>query len=139
MSRAVAVICQRSHDPAVGDLSTPALGPHPVQLASEMLKLFDLSLVSTKVTAGDVIDFAAIPLRLFTQIEERAYVCDLEAEAPGVANEAQPVQMPRRIVPVVAARPARRGQQPDPLIISDRLRIGAGPCREFTNFHAPVP
>ena len=70
-------------------------------------------------------------LRSSARLEELADLLDRKAELPGVADEAEAVDLRPFVGPVVARRTAGRGQEPDPLVVADRLDLGRGRRREI--------
>jgi len=132
---AQAVVAERVHDPAIGDLTTPALLDHAPQFTSKLLQLRDLPLNGLEMTAGDAIGLTAITTGIFPQGQQRADVGDVEPESASVADECQPLLVAGAVIAVIPVRPSRLGQESDALIIADGLGLRAGCLGELSNLH----
>ncbi len=103
----------------------------PRQLSTHSLNLMEI--VAEGEQVSDVAVELAEPLgkdaehtitwgnALITCGENFGNITQTNAEAPGAGNEAQPLDIGRVIAPVVVGRSLRRRQQPDRLVVADRL------------------
>ncbi len=64
--------------------------------------------------------------RAFRDFEDLADHVKREAERLGLANEADPVRHRAVVYPVTGAGSTRRGYEPEPLVVAQR--VGRHPC-----------
>jgi hypothetical protein len=138
LAPAVLVIGQRVDDAAVGHLPAATLSDHVLQLGSKPFQPPKLRLDRRQVHRRDLIDLAAIAVRLVGQIEQRANILKLKAEAPRMSDKRKPINVRRTVVAVVAARSRRLRQQADPFVVSDSLSIRAASAGKFTDLHEAI-
>src|SRR5712691_446040 len=80
--------------------------------------------------AGHDPHLRARTLALVGQLEECPDLVDGEAERAGTADEGQSLEMVRPVQPITAGASRGRGQEPNALVVADRLDIAAGPLRK---------
>src|SRR5690606_39136796 len=125
-SSALIVRRQRLDDPAFGDCAAAALAENAVQLAAQGLKIPDLALHLAEMLARDRVNSLTRSIALIRKSEEVAHLLDREAEIARAANEAETTEMRGRIAPVIAASALGLRQEPDALVIPDRLYLRVG-------------
>ena len=67
---------------------------------------------------------------LVGQLEEGPDLVDGETERARPADEAQSLEMVRPVQPITAGASRGRGQEPNALVVADRLDIAAGALRK---------
>ena len=101
--------------------------------ASKRCKPFEAALDIGQVRAGDPVGIVAGSLRIVREPQQIADGLDRKPQLAGVADEAQALQVVRAVGAVVARRAAGVGQEPDPLVVADRLDLGRSRRREITD------
>src|SRR5690606_9413453 len=116
-----------------------ALPDNPAELVSENGELRQLGFDDFKVTGRNLIDLRAVPLWLVCQVQQRANVRDVEAEASGMPDEVQPCDVRRRVGAIVAAGPIGGLQKTDAFVVADCLHVGAGRLCDYSDFQRNSP
>lgn len=124
---------QRLDDAALRDRAVPAAVDPVAQRALHGAKVADLALHLRQMLARDRIDVSAVALALVGKVEQRPDLVECEAQVARAPDEAQAAEMVRRVAPVIAAGARRGGQEPDPLVVADRLHLGVGRPRELSD------
>ncbi len=76
------------------------------------------------VTRDDIDSFAGT-LLLIRQTQKFPHLLQAKTQIAGTTNEAQSTEIAFPIGAVVSTRPIRGGKSSDPLVIADRLDLGA--------------
>lgn len=90
----------------------PALLDELLELGLKRGKIGQLALDFREVKAGDAVHFGAGLRAVVGKAEQRAHLIKREAEIARPANEAEPLELARRIEPIVAFRAGRGGSRP---------------------------
>lgn len=83
----------------------------------------------------DGLHVGAGALAVAPEAEQVADAVDGKAEVPGASNECEAMHVGGVEMPVVAGLPARRGNQPDRLIVPDHLDRDTRPTRGLADLH----
>jgi mercuric ion transport protein len=86
---------------------------------------------------GQVTNLGAGGLPASGQIQQSADLVEFEAQLPCPAHKAQPAYVLRAIAPIPSAS-RRRGDQPDPFVVADRLDVAAGAARKFADLESVI-
>ena len=113
-----------------------ATGNHPFQLAGHALQVGHAGAHVGQMAAGQPVHVPARKLLIAGQLQQAADLLQAEAQVPATRNEAQPLDVGRAIDPLAVARAPRARQQPDPLVIANRLQVASAGVGSLTDFHS---
>jgi hypothetical protein len=105
----------------MGARAIRASGDGVRQHAFHRLEVSDLGADVDEVRLGNDANLGAWPPALVGQLQQRSHLVDREAEAPGAADERQALHVVDPVQAIAARAPDGRRQEPDPLVVADRL------------------
>ena len=105
---------------------------HP-ESASEVTEASDPLLDLHQLRTGQIGSRLAGHVRTFLQGQQGANGREAETELPRMADEGQPLHVRLVVEAAPVLRPRGLGQQPDTLVVSDRLDVDARSLRQPAN------
>lgn len=118
-------VSENLDNPASRDFAVVALLDHPSEFGPKPEEPSDPALDGQKLIASDLACLLAGSFGHLLQSKHRLDGGDVEAEVPGMTDKRQPPNILRSVEASSTFGSGRRGYEPDPLIIADRLDIDA--------------
>ena len=120
------MVTQHLQHPAIGGVTAAAFMHHPLQFRPKGFKSGHTLLNLLELSASDGIGLRARLFWMIAQIEKLTDRVQREPELPRMPDERQAVKLAIAIAPLTASRSPRLGQEPDLLVIADRLHLRPG-------------
>ncbi|MBB3453486.1 mannose-6-phosphate isomerase-like protein (cupin superfamily) [Rhizobium sp. BK313] len=122
---ALPVIGKDFDHPALVDAAVAATFDHHLQFGFQCRQAAYPLLDFDQTRLGDGIGRGTGLMRIILQGKKRADRIDFEAQFPSMADESQPVQMPRLVRALITLAPVRFRKKPDAFVIADRRDLHA--------------
>lgn len=141
MYRALSVISENFDHTAVGDAAVGALFDHALEFEPQRPKMFDTSIDFRELFARDRVGGFTGLIGSIGEAEEVADRFEREAELARVADERQSADVRSAVKPLVPAGTLGSSEQPDLLVVADRLHLAAGGIGEASDreLHESLP
>ena len=113
---ALIVIGERLDNTTITYAAVLALVDHALKFAAQQIELHDSVVHRPEMMARYAIRLLARSVRLLGHGQKPAYVFDLKAQLPRVPDEADAVDLVNAVLPPIAGRAGRGGDQTDVLV-----------------------
>lgn len=119
--------------PAISHPATATRARHTLQLMAQQLQTSEAAFDGGEVGACDAVDLGTGLIGIIRQGQQLTDLLEAEPKLPGVADEAQTIQMLGGVAPLIAAGATRLRHHADTLIVADGLYRAAGASGQRTD------